>query len=49
MDFFEKGNILSFENAENYKKRIIVQRMNNDIIKKYLIVLGINVDREGFL
>lgn len=46
--FFEKGEMLSFESGEYYKKKKITDRMNNDIMKEYLLKLGININNEDF-
>ena len=46
--FFEKGEILSFEDIEHYKKRKITDRINNYIVKEYLLKLSINIDNADF-
>jgi hypothetical protein len=46
--FFEKGEILPFENSEYYKKKKITDRMNNDIMKEYLLKLGVDINSPDF-
>ena len=46
--FFQKGNILPFEESINYKKRKIFDRLNNSIIKDYLKKNGIDINEEDF-
>lgn len=47
-EFFEKGNVMKYENINNYKKRRIVKRMNNNIILDYLMNVGISIEVEDF-
>ncbi len=47
--FFEKGKPLDIENLNYYKKRIIKQRMNNEIIIEYLEKMKINLNKQFFL
>ena len=46
--FFQKGNILPFEENAHYKKRRISDRLNNSIIEDYLKKNGININEEDF-
>lgn len=46
--FFEKGNILPFEESINYNKRRISDRLNNSIIEDYLKKNGIDINEEDF-
>lgn len=46
--FFQKGNILPFEESSNYKKRRISDRLNNFIIDNYLKRNGIDISVEDF-
>ena len=46
--FFEKGNILPFEESINYNKRRISNRLNNSIIEDYLKKNGIDINEENF-
>ena len=46
--FFEKGTLLSFEDEENYKKKKIVDRLNNSIIIEYLQRNDININESDF-
>ena len=41
--FYEEGEPLPFENKEYYKRRLIKDRLNNDIIVEYLSKMGINL------
>lgn len=41
--FYEKGVPLFVENMDYYKNRLIKNRLNNTIIKEYLLKLGVNV------
>lgn len=41
--FYQSGIPLSIENVELYKNRMIKNRINNDIIKDYLLKLNINL------
>lgn len=47
-EFVEKGDIRDFENAKNYKRRRIADRINNEIIVDYLNKNGINIEQEEF-
>ena len=42
--FYEEGKPLSFENLDYYKRRRIIDRLNNNIIKEYMIRLGIDIN-----
>ena len=42
--FYEEGKLLSFENLDYYKRRRITDRLNNNIIKEYMIRLGIDIN-----
>lgn len=42
--FYEEGKPLSFENLDYYKRRRITDRLNNNIIKEYMIRLGIDIN-----
>lgn len=46
--FYEKGDILPFEDGINYKKRKISNRLNNFIIEDYLKKNGIDINQEDF-
>ena len=39
--FYEKGTPLQIENTSYYKKRLVKNRLNSNIIEEYLIKLGI--------
>lgn len=41
--FYEKGIPLDIENIDYYKNRLIRKRLNNEIIKEYLLKLGIDL------
>lgn len=41
--FYQSGIPLSIENVELYKNRMIKNRINNDIIKDYLLKLNVNL------
>jgi len=47
-EFFEKGNILPFEESNNYNKRRISDRLNNSIIEEYLKRNRIEINEEDF-
>lgn len=47
-EFFESGELLSFENESNYKKRKISDRLNNEIIHEYLKINGIDITKDEF-
>jgi hypothetical protein len=47
-EFFEKGNVQQFENIDNYKKRRIADRINNEIIIGYLEKNQIDIEDESF-
>ena len=40
--FYQNGDSLPFENIENYSKRKIKERFNRDILREYLVTIGIN-------
>ena len=42
--FYEEGKPLSFENLDYYKRRRITDRLNNNIIREYMIQLGIDIN-----
>lgn len=42
--FYEEGKPLSFEKLDYYRKRRIRNRLNNEIIKEYMLELGIDVN-----
>lgn len=42
--FYEEGKPLYFENLDYYKRRRITDRLNNDIIKEYMLRLGIDIN-----
>jgi hypothetical protein len=46
--FFQKGDVLPFENIDYYKRRIIAERLTPDIIEEYLNSLGWNLKAEAF-
>ncbi|WP_429402461.1 hypothetical protein [Paraburkholderia sp. MM5482-R1] len=46
--FFENGDSLWFEDRECYKKRIISERVNKPILKKYCNSLNLNVEDDNF-
>ncbi len=46
--FCEIGNVLPFEDAENYKTRRIKDRLNKEILMKYCKRLGFNIEDESF-
>jgi chemotaxis receptor (MCP) glutamine deamidase CheD len=46
--FYEKGNIVPFEESINYNKRRISDRLNNSIIEDYLKKNGIDINEEHF-
>jgi hypothetical protein len=46
--FFQKGDILPFEESINYKKRRISDRLNNSIIEDYLKKNRIDINEEDF-
>jgi hypothetical protein len=46
--FFQKGNVLPFEESINYKKRRISDRLNNSIIEDHLKKNGIDTNEENF-
>lgn len=43
--FYEEGIPLSIENINYYKNRLIKKRLNNSVIKEYLLKLGIDFSR----
>ena len=45
-DFFEKGELLYFENPEHYRKRRIKDRFNKTILLEYLNKSGWNLQSE---
>jgi hypothetical protein len=47
-EFYQKGEALSFEITENYKKRRIKDRLPNSLIYKYMEELGWNINDEKF-
>lgn len=46
--FFEKGIPLWFENTDNYKKRLIKDRLNHEILVSYCNLLGIDIFNNDF-
>lgn len=46
--FFEKGKMLSFEKPEYYEKKRITDRINNDILKEYLLSLNVDINKDIF-
>jgi hypothetical protein len=47
-DFFEEGAVQQFENAANYRKRRIRDRLNRAVIIDYLKRIDIDIYREDF-
>ena len=47
-EFFQSGLVLPFEKTENYKSRKVSDRLNNDIIKGYLLENGISLEVSDF-
>ena len=45
--FYEEGEPLDFEDTSLYKKRLKKDRLNNEIIKDYLLKLGIDFNKMG--
>lgn len=45
--FYESGKPLSFEDLNLYKNRLIKKRLNNDIIKQYLLQMGVIFEEIG--
>lgn len=43
--FYEEGIPLSIENINYYKNRLIKKRLNNSVIKEYLLKFGIDFSR----
>ncbi|SRR5581483_4431019 len=46
--FFEQGEVLSFENPEYYKRRIIRERLTPEIVEEYLKRLGWDLGDAAF-
>jgi hypothetical protein len=46
--FYETGNALWFEDPENYKQKMIKNRLNREILISYSIKLGINLNDDSF-
>jgi len=46
--FYEQGNPLWFENVENYKKRLIRDRLNFEILVSYCEKIGIYILNKNF-
>lgn len=47
-DFYQEGSIMSFENEDNYTRKKIAKRLNNDIIIEYLKKEGIDITEDTF-
>jgi len=47
-EFFQTGPVQEFEDTENYKAKKIKDRLNNDIVNKYLYKLGFKIWEEDF-
>ncbi|GHT97028.1 hypothetical protein AGMMS49545_23570 [Betaproteobacteria bacterium] len=46
--FFQKGEILSFENNDYYQRRVISSRVNRDILSEYCHFLHLEVEKDEF-
>jgi hypothetical protein len=47
-EFFQKGEILSFENEAYYKRRSISNRLNEEILLEYLQKMGVDLAGKDF-
>ena len=47
-EFFQKGEVQSFEETDLYDKRIIRQRLDREAIIRYLQRIGWDVDNHSF-
>lgn len=43
--YYEEGTPLAFEEVKTYKKRLIKKRLDNDLIKKYLLEFGVDFSK----
>jgi hypothetical protein len=46
--FYEQGEILSFEDASNYEKKRVADRLNKEIIIEYCDRLGFDISNDNF-
>lgn len=46
--FFERGEMLPFEKKEYYKRRKIIERVNNEILNEYLQELDVDIKNKSF-
>ena len=47
-DFAQEGSVQPFENPDYYKRRLIKDRLNREIITEYMEKLGFDISRDIF-